>query len=493
MEIGGGDRMELNKDQFFGRERLVREIVSGVLAPSQPASFSLVGSKLVGKSKLLSHLASPDGPLLGAAWEQWRPFRHQDGDRVVVVVVDCDWQEAQDDLLGHVAERITSQLHAERIQLDWATVDQQPGASRRIWQMAHQLNSMDYRLVLLMDNFDTVFENQLLTTASVEELRPLTREMALVVATEQPLHDLDRELAASPLFNVMTQLFLGILETDAARRWLEAYGTSYPAIDAISDDLLKLTGCHPFLLLRVDDILAEVQLVLSPGQQLGPEHLPLIRLRLAEHGRLLFVTMWRTLQKPPARIIQPILMGVVERLVARELPFDQVAREEIPTLNWLINQAMVLCDARGYALFSPLLTEFLANRMAMASLATGISAIQPATTGASMATATGAITGATMGPLVTPASIQPQYLPHAPIYEQLTKIEGVLLRYFQTHPNAVISSEQLLSEVWKRPDASPRRVQEAIRRLRLELEDASPPVGTIENERGQGYRFIPAF
>ena len=57
---------------------------------------------------------------------------------------------------------------------------------------------MDYRLVVLMDNFDTVFENQLLTPESVEELRPLTREMALVVATEQPLHDLDREFGGVP-------------------------------------------------------------------------------------------------------------------------------------------------------------------------------------------------------------------------------------------------------------------------------------------------------
>ncbi len=131
----------------------------------------------------------------------------------------------------------------------------------------------------------------------------------------------------------------------------------------MSTRLLRLTGSHPFLLLRMGDILAEVQLVLPPGQTLGPEHLPLIRLRLAEHGRLLFVTLWHNLQKPPPRIAPPILMGLLERLVAHEFPFDQVAREDIPTLNWLINQAMVICDARGYALFSPLFTEFLANRM----------------------------------------------------------------------------------------------------------------------------------
>lgn len=454
--------MDPNKDQYFGRERLLREIAGGVLARTQPASFSLVGSKLVGKSKTLTYLAAPDGPLLGESWEAWRLPPYQDGDRIVVVLVDCDGQEAQDDLLGHLAERVGKQVRADRIKLDWGAVEQQPGASRRLWQMAHQLNMIDYRLVVLMDNFDTVFENQLLTPESVEELRPLTREMALVVATEQPLHDLDRELAASPLFNVMTQLFLGILEPEAARRWLEAYGESYPAVDAILDELLKLTGSHPFLLLRMGDILAEVQLVLPPGQKVGVEHLPLIRLRLAEHGRLLFATNWRNLQKPPARIAQPILAGLMKRLVAHNLSFDQVKREEIPTLNWLINEAMVICDVKGYALFSPLFTEFLANRMA-------------------------AVTQAS--PPVAPTPPRP---PDAPIYQQLTKIEGILLRYFQSHPDELLSPEQLLVEVWKRPDASPRRVQEAIRRLRLELEAASPPVGSIENERGQGYRFLPA-
>jgi hypothetical protein len=328
-----------------------------------------------------------------------------------------------------------------------------------------------------MDNFDAVFENQLLTPASVEELRPLTREMALVVATEQPLHDLDRELAASPLFNVMTQLFLGIVEPEAARRWLESYNTHFPAIDAVIDDLLTLTGSHPFLLLRMGDILAEVQLVLPPGRQLALAHLPLIRLRLAEHGRLLFVTLWRNLQKPPPRIAAPVLNVLVERLVADALPFDQVMREQIPTLNWLINGAMVTCDVQGYRFFSPLFAEFLANRMAAAAQPTTSPMAAPPIT--------------VQPPHPAPAPVAP-LPPDAPIFAELTKIEGVLLRYFQARPHAIIPSEQLLAEVWKRPDASPRRVQEAIRRLRLQLEAASPPVGSIENERGQGYRFVPA-
>lgn len=456
--------MDRVKEQFFGRERLLREIVSGVLATPQPASFSLVGSKLTGKSRLLAHLASAQGPLLGDDLADWRPYPFQDGGSVLVLLIDCDWHEAQTDLLGHVADRLTQLTQTERIEINWGQVDAQPGAGRRIWQISRQINQLGYRLVLLMDNFDAVFEQQLLTPDSADELRPLTRELALVVATEQPLHDLDRELAASPLFNVMTQVFVGLLEPEAARQWLAGHQERFPAVAEMEDALLTLTGNHPFLLHRVDDILTEVQWMLGPDEQLGPEELPLIRLRLAEHGRLLFVTYWRNLHNPPRRIDQARLISVAERLMSGTLRVDQVAREQITILNWLINQGMVIYSQQSYRLFSPLFAEFLANRLASESKPDRKPDSRPA----------------------------PPLPSEDALYDQLTKTEGALLRYFQTHSETVISPEQLLADVWKRPDASPRRVQEAIRRLRLELAEASPPIGVIENERGQGYRFIPA-
>ena len=91
--------------------------------------------------------------------------------------------------------------------LDETRIEAQTSPARKVWQIARQLQEMRCRLVVLMDNFDRAFEQQLIHLDSADELRPLTLEMALVVATEQPLHDLDRELAASPLFNVMTQVF----------------------------------------------------------------------------------------------------------------------------------------------------------------------------------------------------------------------------------------------------------------------------------------------
>jgi DNA-binding response OmpR family regulator len=272
----------------------------------------------------------------------------------------------------------------------------------------------------------------------------------------------------------MTQLFIGLLEPEAAHQWLAAYGVHYPAISAIEDELLELTGNHPFLLYRIEDILAEVQLMLGPDETLGVEHLPLVRLRLAEHGRLLFVTHWRTLQHPPRRIDPRQLTALVERLLTGHIAIDQLTREQIPILNWLINQAMVMYGAKGYCFFSPLFTEFVVHRLSA-----------PAPAGRSVAVNGGAAK-TSAGHATKNAAAD------SALYAQLTKIEGALLRYFQSHSDTVISPEQLLAEVWRRPDASPRRVQEAIRRLRLQLEQVAPPVGSIENERGQGYRFVPA-
>ena len=331
--------------------------------------------------------------------------------------------------------------------------------------MSRQLNQMGYRLVIMMDNFDRVFEAQLISRDNADELRPLTLEVALVVASQQPLHDLDRDLAASPLFNVMTQLYIGLLEVGAARDWLKAYSTRYPVVGPLTEVLLDLTGTHPFLMRRIGDILAEVQQYMAPGQAVGSEHADLIRLRLAEHGRLLFATQWRSLQSPQ-RGTPELIEELLAQLVCAPLPPSKLAPQQTMVMNWLINQAVVVFSDEGYKLYSSLFAEFVAPRLSTATTS---------------ATTAAAANAGNAVPLET-----------LPIYAELTKTEEALLRYLRIRSNTIVSPEELLADVWRRPDASPRRVQEAIRRLRLQLADASPAVGTIENERGRGYRFVPA-
>ena len=443
--------MDSLERQFYGRERLIREIASGVLAP-QPANFSLVGSRLIGKTSLLGHLASAHGPLLDNAAAR---------ERIIVAQVDCGWYDAQENIVNFIAARLTQEVRAaSHVSLDWDRFDSQTTPSRQIWQINRQLAESGRRPVLLMDNFDAVFQGQVLSPEIVDELRPLTLGMPLVVATEHPLHDLDHDYVAAPLFNSMTQLFVGLIEPDAAEQWAQSYCREYPALTPVCGELLEMTGYHPFLLHRLGDILADAHYTLMRQQQLGPEHLPLIRLRLSEHGRLLFVTLWRRLQTPPRRVNVRDVMSLLERLLASPLPIDEVAGEQFSALNWLINQAIVVYGNQGYQISCSLFAEFLSRRV-------------------------GAAAGARHRSADADRS-------DSPFLTSLTKTEGVLLRYFQAHINTVVSSEELLTDVWNRPNASPRRVQEAIRRLRLRLEEAIPPVGVIENERGRGYRFVPA-
>jgi hypothetical protein len=288
----------------------------------------------------------------------------------------------------------------------------------------------------------------------VNELRPLTSELGLVVATDSPLHDLNKTLAASPLFNVMHQHFVGLLEPAAAKAWVDAYDERFALSEPVKQTLLDLAGGHPFLLARVNDILMEMQPVLSEGDVVGVAQLPLMRLRLAEHGRSLFEMSWRKLNEAQGQAALPL----VEQLLQTPIPIGQVPPEQTSALNWLINQALVTYKENRYTLFSPLLRKFLIEQMGLEQL--------------------------------SPAPILPSL--SGDIFEKLTPKEADLLRYFQTHSHRVISLEQLLADVWNQPEASSRRVQEAIRRLRNSLSQQSPSIGTIENERGLGYRFIPS-
>ena len=453
--------MDPTKNRFFGRERVLREITAGVLG-LQPGSFTLVGTKYTGKTSLLHYLAADDGPLMAGEFKEWRPPAFVETARVIVTLLDCSWQEIREDLLGYLVRHLRRQLdEQERVDLDWRAVDEQTSAARQIWQMARQLKQHGYRLVVMLDNFDRVFEEQMISRDNADELRPLAMELALVVASQQPLHDLDRDLAASPLFNVMTQLYIGLIEASAARAWLEAYRSQFPAVDELTDLLLELTGTHPFLLRRVGDILAEVQQYLISGQEMGIEHADLVRLRMAEHGRLLFATQLRKLQNPE-RASADLVQTLVLQMLDGPLPAAKLNMQQRMLMNWLINQAVVIYSDAGYRLYSPIFAEFLAARLEPVAGATP----QRATNGVPFES--------------------------LPIYAQLTKTEEALLRYFRARSNTVVSPEDLLADVWRRPGASPRRVQEAIRRLRLQLAEADPPVGTIENERGRGYRYVPA-
>jgi hypothetical protein len=434
---------------FFGRT-LIQERILQSLSTPQPATFILVGARLTGKSALLRHLEGQIRQVTTA--EASAPAQQ-------TVLLDCAatptpaafWRALAIATQPQPAEEAATQPAApqrDRQQcLAWLSAVSEP----RIW--------------LLLDNVDQLFGNPATVEEVTNDLQQLAAHVSLVLTTQSPLFDLNRTLASASLTGKSSQFFLGLLEAEAAVAWLAHTQQPHPLQQSLTNALLELTGRHPYLLHKIGDCLVEIAAMLPPDQPPTEAHLPFLRLRLAEHGRSLFLAQAALLQEPPATLAPSVVRTLAERLRRGPLAPEAVSSDQLPALNWFINQALVAYRSSetgfAYTVYSPLFAEFLAHTPAPAR-------------------------GNPLAPLTQQSPVE------SPVYEQLTKIEAALLRYFQQHSRDLVSTEQLLTHVWKRPGASDRRVQEAIRRLRLQLEQQQPPIGEIKNERGRGYRFIPA-
>lgn len=448
------------QDRLFARAQL-QSIAEGLLA-LQPRNFSLIGAKFMGKTRILTHLAAPDGPLLGDDLEMRRTYE------LIVVYYDCAWPDAATDLLAFLADglrRHLQQMDAPPA-IDLERIRQEPEANERLRRLVVELRRAGYRPILLLDNFDTLIigagpEME----GKINQLRPLTRELGLVVASERPLHEANQEMASSPLFNLLNQIFLRLIEPQEMKSVLREVTAGGADQEVLITQLAEWTGGHPFLLSRIGEILLDVDEMLPGSGRIGAPHLPLIRLRLTEdYGRLLFGELWSALQDQE----DPHAAGALElvrRLLVDPLPLAQIQPQWARSFYWLLNKGIVRIEKDTCHIFSPLFEEDIAARLEQTVPAK-----------------------VTRSPAVisqnTRSLIEEQV-------QQFTPQERNLLRYFLDHPGEIVSIDQLLEDVWKRPNASARRVQEGIRRLRNRMEELQFSIGEIENEWGEGYRFVP--
>lgn len=454
--------MNTADDRFYGRSLILQQIKQASQGRHR-AGFVLVGGPLTGKSLTLQQLAAHFTPAqcaLTVAGPETHRETYDKPHTVLPLLLACAGYTS----LSELAKWITAGLQqaspdpARNAEAAPHYAPEQPFSA-----LADALASgsaQGHLPLLLLDDFDHLLAN----LTQQEELRTFIHHLntyaIVVIATHEPLYDLPGALAALTQISHWRQCFLGLIEVSEATQWL----ASYEFVDQqLQQALLLLSGRHPFLLDRLGDALAEVKPLLPAVQQLGAEHLPLLQLRLAEHGRPLFWAQHRRLQAAIGTATGAA--ELVERLRRTPLPPAQIPPELTPALNWLINQAMIRYTAGAtgliFSLFSPLLADFLDH-------------ISPSNASQTV---------------IKPAPEQAEG--DRALFDKLTKTEASLLRYFQRHSQKVVSTEQLLADVWKRPHASNRRVQEAIRRLRRQLQQEAPPVGDIRNERGRGYRFVP--
>lgn len=444
---------------YFGHTFIQTRILRAAATDARDG-FVVVGARLTGKSALLHHLAaSLTAPARGE--------EHGGAPRPLALYVDCAQYQSHAAFWRALAAVFAGRAPA-------GPTENLAGPYDHLMQMLAAAGKPARRLTILLDNVDHLLLQVAQPALLCAQLCQLAAHALLVLSTQHPLYNLSTAVADSVFCSAMTHLFLGLLEQEAATAWLahhlECLGAALDIDAKMRDALLAFTGRHPFLLHRLGDCLAETLPMLSAPPTLGQPLLPFLRLRLAEHGRPLFRAQRNLFLAPPPHVARGALLWLLDHMRHSPVRLDTLAPDRQSALNWLINQAVAAADADDkeitYRLYSPLLADFLAQ-------------------------APGDIHTDEQSAAQLSATVR-QDVETWPLYDKLTKIEASLLRYLQQHSRKIVSTEQLLADVWKRPNASSRRVQEAIRRLRLQLEQQQPPVGEIKNERGRGYRFVPA-
>ncbi len=318
--------------------------------------------------------------------------------------------------------------------------------------------------VLLLDNFDAWLAGHQ-KGDPWREVAHLLRTVTLVATSSRPLRELGAPRSRADL-DAFRQIFLHLLADQEVERVLRGWLATAQEPETLTSSLLQWIGGHPFLLARTADALADAAALLPPGQPLAPEHLPLLRLRLAEeHGRLLFDALWAEMEAAAhSDASTPGLMELVTRLLQGPVPLDALSPDQAQAMNWLLNRAMVRVEGTACQLFSPLWEAYLRERMAPQPRFAQPQTVVPETRG---------------------LDAQAFLAAHG---RHFTPQERNLFLYFLERAGETVSVDELLEHIWRKPDGSARRVQEGIRRLRRRLATLPVTIGTIENDWGRGYR-----
>ncbi|GAB4492357.1 MAG: hypothetical protein OHK0031_15390 [Anaerolineales bacterium] len=235
--------------EFVGRGKEIRRIVGRIANRGQ--SVALSAEPRAGKSSLLGYLAAPEtrAALYGA-----------DAARYIFACMDTSvfnagftpaqfWSLA----LAPLAEKLAKQPQPELAAVYRTSKAEGFGVST-LEKIFARLQAAGLRLVLLLDEFDTLLNHPVLNKSEfysgLRSLASRYESLTLVIASRQPLEELNAStqqfsLMGSPYFNFMSQITLGAL-TDKEAADLLRRADCFSAEDR--GYLLFVAGTHPYLL-----------------------------------------------------------------------------------------------------------------------------------------------------------------------------------------------------------------------------------------------------
>ena len=187
---------------FFGRKTEIDKIFS-FIGGKQPQSCSIVGERKIGKTSLLLYVKNRE--IYSKYLEE--PF----------IFVFYDFQEAlqktKEDFFKEIIKKTLEQVR-ENVQMDI----EENANSEGFKELLSKLKNLGYKLILLLDEMESVNENPDFDKEFLTYLRSLIvpYDIAYITASLKTLRELyySGEIPSSPFFNIFELCMLGLLKKE---------------------------------------------------------------------------------------------------------------------------------------------------------------------------------------------------------------------------------------------------------------------------------------
>lgn len=296
------DRESLH--MFHGREAQLRQFYRDIAIRQ---SVSITGPRQIGKTSFLWCACQPE------VQERFDEDLH----RHLIVLLDLreSLYQTADGFFQHVSEAIVRQARARGLML------QPIGESADLYlSVLTQVYDQGFRLVLLLDSFDTLARNEHFGPEFLSFLRSQSSNgnVTYVTASIQPLYELGHKgIKDSPFFNLFDEIKLSSLNREEAEQLIRepAQREGLPFTDEEVEWILKYAGLHLCFIRRACAVLFDLKLQ-SPRQQ---------------------VSRQRFLNKAYS-VFKPLFQDTWDRLSEQD---QAVIRDEVRTKETLEQQAQI--------------------------------------------------------------------------------------------------------------------------------------------------------
>ncbi len=367
------DRPVADPAHFLGREVEVRRVFSRL---GNMESSAIVGEKCIGKSSFLRLIAYPGMPKKFGISEKYM-FIYIDLEQCSKQISPLYFQWM---VLAKINEFIDSENDSRRFNLgEWSENNllemlpkKKPLLDRfyteQFGSFLDTIGEAGWRIVLLLDGFETVTNNRKFDVYFFGYLRSLAinHNLALITSSNRELVELcySKEVAGSPFFNIFSNIDLGLFTREEAGQLIEkrlAAGEQVDFNPAERDLLIHLSGGHPFFLQLSCHHLYNAYLEgLSESERRS-----YVFQRMRRESEPIFLDCWEHLScDQDITLIALMLLSVLYQKTGFNIQeINPLASRSERFLHGLVRRGLLVKREERYEFFSPVFCEWIQTHM----------------------------------------------------------------------------------------------------------------------------------